>query len=206
MSKVVHSCKQLLRVAQENLRVALRWIKGHADFTGNELADHLARLGSCMHVHTVEPEAPVPVSTVRQEIEDHFRAEWQTRWNETTTCRQTKIFFPSVNRRKIKKLKNCNRRELNLLTQACTGHALVAHHVRQWVEELEDECEMCLEAEETTAHLFFECPALWQIRAEVKSLQVGIERQVMRFFSTNTMLLLFEGRARSCLGRLTQLI
>ena len=74
-SRVVYSCKKLLKVAQENLRIALRWIKGHADFTGNELADHLARLGSCMHVHTVEPEIPLPGSAARQEIKDHFRAE-----------------------------------------------------------------------------------------------------------------------------------
>ena len=203
---MVLSCKKMLKTAQENLRIALRWIKGHADFTGNELADHLARLGSCMKVQTVAPEVPVPVSTVKQEIKDHFRAEWQTRWKNDELCRQTKSFIPYVNRKKTKKIINRSRRDLNLITQACTGHALVAHHVGKWVEGVEDECEMCMEAEETTAHLFFECPALWRQREEVKSLNVGIEQQVLAFFSTKSLIQLFEKRARSCLNRLQLMI
>ena len=205
-SIVVLSCKKMLKTAQENLRIALRWIKGHADFTGNELADHLARLGSCMKVQTVAPEVPVPASTVKQEIKDHFRAEWQRRWNDDDSCRQTKSFIPYVNRKKTKKLVRKSRRELNLITQVCTGHALVAHHVGKWVEGVEDECEMCLEAEETTAHLFFECPALWRMREEMKSLKVDIEQQIMLFFSTDILVQLFEKRARSCASRLLQLI
>ena len=135
-------------------------------------------------------------------IKDHYQAEWQKLWDSEESCRQTKIFVPKVNGRKIKKLAKYNRKDLNLLVQACTGHALVAHHVNQWVAGLADECQMCLEDEESTAHLFFECPALWRSRTDIKSLQLEREKQVMRFFSSAEMVELLALRARSCNERL----
>lgn len=198
-SKVVLSCKKVLKEAKENLRIGIRWIKGHADHTGNELADLLARNGSCMTVASVPPEIPVPLSTVSMDIKAHFQAKWQRRWDAHPECRQTKIFFPKVKRGKIKKLAKLARPALNLLVQVCTGHALVAHHISQWTE-LEEPCEMCLEDDETTSHLFFECPALWQPRRELKSLDLGIEESVLRFFSKERFSDLFERRSRSCRG------
>ncbi len=41
-SKTVSRCKEVLRTAKENLRIGIKWVKGHADHTGNELADYLA--------------------------------------------------------------------------------------------------------------------------------------------------------------------
>ena len=202
ISRVVDSCKRMMLKAKENLRIALRWIKGHADFTGNELADHLARLGACLDTASVEPELPVPTTEVKRGIKDHYQAEWQKLWDSEVSCRQTKIFVPKVNGRKIKKLAKYNRKDLNLLVQACTGHALVAHHVNQWVAGLADECQMCLEDEESTAHLFFDCPALWQSRTDIKSLQLEREKQVLRFFSSAEMVELLALRARSCNERL----
>ena len=196
-SKVVLSCIRTLREAKENLRIAIRWIKGHADHTGNELADLLARDGACTTVASVSPEIPVPLSTVVMDIKAHFQARWQRRWDAHPECRQTKIFFPKVERGKIKKLSSLERPALNLLVQACTGHALVMHHISQWTDQ-EDPCEMCLEEDESTSHLYFECPALWQLRREIKSLNLGVEKSVLRFFSEERITDLFNMRSRSC--------
>lgn len=196
-SKVVLSCKKVLTEAKENLRIAIRWIKGHAENTGNELADLLARNGSCLTVASVPPEIPVPLSTVYMNIRDHFQAKWQTRWDAHAECRQTKIFFRKVKRGKINKLSKLGRPALNLLVQVCTGHALVNHHISQWTDS-EEPCEMCLEDDETTSHLYLECPALWQLRGEIKSLDLGVERSVLKFFSEDRMVDLFKKRSRDC--------
>ena len=92
-SRVIYSCKTVLRKARENLRIAMRWIKGHADFTGNELADYLARLGSCRMVHSTEPELPVPGSHIIQEIKDHFQAKWQKNVGQESNLLPDKNLF-----------------------------------------------------------------------------------------------------------------
>ena len=71
------------------------------------------------------------------------------------------------------------------------------HHVSQWTEQ-EDPCEMCLEEDESTSHIYFECPALWQLRREIKSLNLGVEKSVLRFFSEERNTDPFNMRSRSC--------
>ena len=195
-SKVVLSCKRLLKVAKENLKIAISWIKGHADNTGNELADYLAKQGSELIVNTAEPELPVSLNTVYEDIKLFCTAKWQARWDNQVDCRQTKIFVPKVKQGKLNKLKKLNKKELNLIVQACTGHALVNHHISKW-NNIEDICEMCLESEETTSHLYFECPALWQAREERKSLEnMALELNVLRFFSRTSLTDLLDRRSR----------
>ena len=198
-SKVVNACKSLLKQAKENQRIALSWIKGHADHTGNELADYLARKGSCMNCSTVSPEIPVPKAEVMQDIKDHYLAEWQTRWQQATTCRQTKIFFPRVNGKKIKKVAKLGRKTLNLLVQVGTGHALLARHTSRWTW-LETTCRLCLEDDESIEHLFYECPAVeWQ-RREVNEIfsQDETEKKITRFFSDQVFQDLFQETSRLC--------
>ena len=56
---------------------------------------------------------------------------------------------------------------------------------------------MCLESEETTSHLYFECPALWQAREERKSLEnTALELSVLRFFSRTSPTDLLDRRSR----------
>ena len=199
-SKVVLGCKTLLRLARDNLRIGISWIKGHADHTGNELADLLARKGAELTVATVAPELPVPFSAVKQEIKSHFEKKWQRLWDSREDCRQSRIFFPKVNRGKLKKLCRKSKNSLNILIQAGTGHALVNHHTHQWVDG-DDECELCLEGEETTEHLYFECPALWQLRRETNNLDTNFEDKVIIFFSDEVLKNLFSRRAAECGSR-----
>ena len=84
-SKVVQACREALRYAKENHRIAIQWVRGHADTTGNELADYLARQASCMKCDTAAPVLPVPVATIAQRLNAHFLAEWQKRWNSSET-------------------------------------------------------------------------------------------------------------------------
>ena len=196
-SKVVDSCKKVLKKAKENLRIGIRWIKGHADNTGNELADLLARTGSSLNVASVPPEIPVPLSNIYCEVKDHFLAKWQKRWQTLDECRQTKIFCPRVTSGNIDKLSTLERPKLNLLVQVCTGHALVSHHISKWTGE-EVPCEMCLEDDETTSHLYFECPALWELRSDINSSDLEVQQKIILFFSDDRLADLFNRRSRDC--------
>ena len=197
-SKVVQACKEVLCTAKENHRIAIRWVKGHADCTGNELADYLARQASGMSCDSVSPELPVPVATIAQRLKAHFLAEWQKRWNGETRYRTTRKFYPKVSDGKLKKLAQWERQNLNLLFQAGTGHALVAHHIGKWVEGIEDECELCLEGQESTEHIFFECQALERHRREIKATTRTMEKDLVSFFNYPSIRDLFERRGRRC--------
>ena len=197
-SRMVHACKQVLRQAKENHRIGIRWIKGHADHTGNELADLLARKGSAMKCDSVGPELPLPMSTIKRSLKAHFMAKWQQRWTHSTKgCRQSKIFFPTVDAGKIKKLAKLTKQNLNLLIQAGTGHALVAYHASKWVE-VETTCGLCQEAVETTAHIYYECPVLERIRREIETRTLPIELKIISLFSEAIVTDLFQERSRAC--------
>ena len=194
-STTVASCARMLRRAKENLRIAITWIKGHADYTGNELADCLAKTGTKQEVHWVPP---VPLSDLYYKIHQFFLARWQTRWQDIKTCRQTKAFFPQVGTAKLRKLAHWRRESLNLLVQAGTGHALVAHHLGQWHKDIEDKCLLCFGGPETTMHLYDECPALamQQMRREQLPTERTIEEKILDFFSNETTLVnLFRTRS-----------
>ena len=202
-SKIVLGCKKVLRQAKENHRIALEWIKGHADFTGNELADLLAREGSSMKCDSVYPEVPVPRSMIKYKINQYFVAEWQVRYTASPGCQQTKIFFPKVDAKKIKRTGKMSRNNLNLLIQAGTGHALVAAHISKWTGT-EITCKLCGESPETTEHLYFQCPRLELDRRHYAQCDLTEERRIISFFSMRALVDLFEERSRGCQARLQQ--
>ena len=87
-SKLVKECKLRLALAKESLQVHLEWIKGHADFTGNEAADMLAKRGN---QHSREmlgptPAVSIPLVEIKNRIKDKYMSKWQVRWTNTETC------------------------------------------------------------------------------------------------------------------------
>ena len=205
-SKVVMACKGVLRTAKENHRIGIEWIKGHADHTGNELADMLAKKASLTKVDTVGPQIPVPLAGIKRKLKEYFVKEWQKRWSAEMLCRTSKRFFPCVAGSKIKKTCKLTKSNLNLLIQAGTGHALVGHHVGKWIGDVTDKCELCLEGPESTEHLFFECPALERNRREIMAEgHDSIVKVILRFFSLENVKEIFAQRGRRCQLRQLQL-
>ena len=141
---------------------------------------------------------PIPLSDISYKTHQYSLARWQTRWQEVQTCRQTKAFFPQVSTTKLRKLARWRRESLNLLVQAGTGHALVAHHVGQWCRDIEDKCLLCNEGKETTSHLYFDCPALARQRMQREHLssEKTTEENILDFFSGQPSLVsLFRSRS-----------
>ena len=197
-SKVVNDCKRVLKQSKENHRIGIEWIKGHADHTGNELADMLAKKGSDVQTHSCDPNLPIPMCYIKTGLENLCDVQWQAEWNGEDRCRQTKLFFPTVARKTSKLTSVYSKHDLNLLVQAGTGHALVAHHLSQWLD-LVDECKLCLEDYETTSHLFFECPVLRSAREEITSFGTT-EKRMISFFNRKVLRDLFTERSNLCQG------
>lgn len=91
-------------------------------------------------------------------VNQHMAIQWQKRWDRKAPP-TTKQIFPFVNTGGIKRLRSCSRKQLNDLFQFGTGHGLFGGHLKHWLQ-IDETCQLCLEGDETSAHLLWECPAL----------------------------------------------
>ncbi len=110
---------------------------------------------------------------IKKEIKRIADPKWQQWWKTIPQCGTAKVFFaaPTTQHRKFIKWMSTN--ELTTLIQAATGHGLFAGHLSRWKELLPSTCKLCGEAEETSLHLWGECPALELERIQLSSLRTG---------------------------------
>ena len=168
-SALVLRCKQVLHDVSILAPVTLKWIKAHVGHFGNEMADHAARRGTEVPLDYDEfpPPAP-PLSYIKSRIREGLRQEWNTRWQNLTTCRQTKLWFPSLDLSKSKQLMKLSRPSLSILVQAITGHNSLAYHESKLNPGFDPACDLCDSGErQTTEHLTTQCDAFWYQRSEL---------------------------------------
>ena len=162
-SKAVKNCIDILNRVGDFCSVQLKWVKAHVGHTGNELADQLAKSGTTNVQNRVE--APPPKSWAKGKITTAAYKAWNLRWANTLGCRQTKIWFPKLNRNKSNFILSQSRLQLGLLVQMITGHNRLNYHESK-ISGIDPTCRLCLEEDETSFHIVGECPALLSKRIE----------------------------------------
>ena len=163
-SSTVANCVRELNNLASGRKVQIKWVKSHSDFTGNETADAEAKAGT---LDSKREAIPLPVSFVRAKIKDFLTKMWTHEWENSNSCRQTKIWLPVVIPSISNALMNMGRLELSLLVQTITGHNRLRRHESLMNEAIDPICRLCAEDEETSWHLVGECPALWQQRMDI---------------------------------------
>jgi len=93
-------------------------------------------------------------------IKAGFDRCWNQRWQALPSCRQTKQWFPTLDRGKSKQIIMSDRKTLSTLVQLITGHNYLKRHDALVHHNDDNECRLCLEDEETSFHIVAECPAL----------------------------------------------
>ena len=145
--------------AQDVCKVSIRWVKGHADNTGNEFADCLAKTGNGMGAEGPVPMIPVSNSCVKSAINEEFLKRWQTRWEKRTDVKHSRLMCPEVDTKRVKRMVKFTRKELQQLAQIITGHCLLGRHLSHW-QEVPRECRLCDDGLESPHHLLQECRTL----------------------------------------------
>jgi hypothetical protein len=105
-SKTVHQTVELLRELAGRHTVTLQWVKAHVGIPGNEMADKAAKAGSQSNRFT-QMEIRNSRTELKTFIKDARNLEWARLWadREGKDCRQTRLFFPTLNPKVWKDIK-----------------------------------------------------------------------------------------------------
>ena len=142
------------------------WTKAHIGTHGNEVADELAKEGTKLDSII---DIPAPACTANNLVKQSIRSLWQTEWERYSEARQSKIYYPKIDKSKAKVVIQWNKLQLGRYIRAVTGHNNLLYHLYNMQNHISDICRYCLEEREEFNHLHFVCPALWHERMTISA-------------------------------------
>ena len=187
-NKTVHRAKEAVNKLSEKNNVKLSWIPAHIGHAGNEIADRLAKRGAKNTEGKVEHFLPIPTRETITKIEEWGEKKHQKRWDDITTCRQTKMMCPKISNRYWKTIASMTRTRAMYMTQIFSGHATLQYHL--WNMKIEETpiCKFCTYSRETVEHFIAQCPFFARARMQIfrefeisKPLSDLSHRDIMKF-------------------------
>ena len=172
-SRQVLNTDIILKEACVNNKITLHWVKAHVNHMGNERADSLAKIATTSSDVPTGNGVPLLSSKcMRETMREKVVAYWQRTWENRTDCRQTKMFFPVIDRSISAKYTKHTRVQFTALVHITTGHNWLKRHdfiVQNNCYPKEDEarCRFCEEDEESSFHILAECPAFARSRLSI---------------------------------------
>jgi ribonuclease HI len=164
--------------------IDIQWIKAHTGAFGNTEADELAKQGARLEDIT-DSTIPIPLSLIKQKIDNCFRDTWAEQWTNYPKARQTKFFFKIPDKHKAKQIYYCSRDEVNTITRCITGHNAFSYHLSHVDPEAHEPfCRFCDDhSYETFIHFITDCP-----RFAVQRHQLNIQDPSNGAWDTQTIL------------------
>ena len=179
-SQIVWDTVKLLNMAAECLSgsLTLRWCEAHVEGSmahrGNALSDELAkRAAESGRALVPEPELPSrTLASVKREVHYYLQNQWARRWvngwRKNPPCRETKLFFPTLNLSKSKKLLfgGNSRKGYSILLQMITGFNFLAYHETRIGRMQDSRCRYCNVpgTTESPEHIFSTCESFGRLR------------------------------------------
>ena len=163
VKKAISAVSELAR----HNKITFQWVKSHIGIQGNELADTLAKCGTTDVLLSQADSPALSLNSTRALLQGKFDDHWTARWQARPDCRQTKQWFPSVDKHQSQRLMHLDRDTLSIMVQLITGHNHLRRHSALVDPDEESECRLCLEDEESSFHIVAECPALARARQSV---------------------------------------
>ncbi|KAJ2937354.1 hypothetical protein O0L34_g19238 [Tuta absoluta] len=156
--------ENLARIAKQNKKLGLFWIRAHVGVEGNERADVLAK-DAALHKKTAPNNDQCPISFIKRTIRQDTLQNWNIRYNEKETASTTKAFFPDI----IVAHKIMRKIKLSpSITQTLTGHGGFGQYLHRFKCKDDPSCICDPAEEESSLHLIVDCPRYGQRRMDLE--------------------------------------
>lgn len=156
--------------------LTFRWVPGHQDIVGNELADAAAKEAARGRSSprqrlpsSLRQPLPLSASKLRQTYADQLKMAAQEAWRNTERghfFNYVDPYMPSP--RYMKMTKNLTRPQASLLVQLRTAHVPLNQHLYRIRRSDTSKCPHCDAKPETPLHILMSCPAYRQQRAALR--------------------------------------
>ena len=173
-SKLVLSTMKLLnRAATKCNNLWLRWVKSHSNVVYNDKADELAVAAAANpNEGDIVEDLPLlaPELAKRQILTatDHLWNVLFKALRYPEECRQTKQWFPTVDKARSRKILSCNRSQWGKLNQFMTGHNHLGRHSNIVDPTSNPICSLCdFGYVQDTQHIIAECPYFLGLRSDI---------------------------------------
>lgn len=172
-SKLVFQVMQLLNaVAAKCDSLTIRWVKAHNNHIYNENADHQA-VSAAKSEGPCVPDLPlVSIQTAKSYITQAVDQLWGRLFDALTypeRCRQTKLWFPTIDKPRSFKVACTTRLQWGKLVQTMTGHNYLARH--SYIVNPTDNSPICSLCDhgyiQDTEHIIAECPYFLGLRCDI---------------------------------------
>lgn len=160
-SIAIAECKEKLNRLGELNKIRLKTVKSLTPLGNDGITQKLQKVAYC------EPFMPLSYNEIKTKIEKRYRSQWEKDWQTAKEYRQTKIWFPKLNKIESKLILQRSRFELGLIIQFITGHNHLHYHRSKCDDNVDDKCRLCQEGQESSWHIAAECPALTEQRKAI---------------------------------------
>ena len=165
--------KLLNRAATKCNNLWLRWVKSHSNVVYNDKADELAVAAATNpNAGDIVEDLPLlaPELAKRQILTatDHLWNVLFKALRYPEECRQTKQWFPTVDKARSRKILSCNRSQWGKLNQFMTGHNHLGRHSNIVDPTSNPICSLCdFGYVQDTQHIIAECPYFLGLRSDI---------------------------------------
>lgn len=158
-----------------NLDLTLRWVPGHVDIVGNEIADQEAKKAAngvssdpSRLPRILRKPLPASRSAVKQAFEAKLKERAKEAWKSSTRYTRISAIDQSLPGPSFgKMISGIPRRSASLILQLRTGHAPINLHLHRIGAAETAGCAECGATRESVQHFLFVCPAHQRHRARL---------------------------------------
>ncbi|MCG7878799.1 MAG: reverse transcriptase domain-containing protein [Candidatus Thiodiazotropha endolucinida] len=178
---VIAEINQILTTLnKDQIQINLKWTPGHADISGNEIADQLAKKGAEEAERMPEVTNPVTQLDIKTAVQESCNMKWQKRWEVGTTGRHMFELRPSVN---VQTAQVPNTKTQRIISELRTGYCRLNEYKHKTGLKETPNCN-CGDPE-SVQHFIEECKTYDDIRERLRTrlfYSCGISDFTMKLF------------------------